>query len=56
MNFQHGKTPLHYASEAGRADFVELLLKGNVNVDAKDEVGFYIIFNDWPPHHIPTCV
>ena len=55
MNFQHGKTPLHYASEVGRADFVELLLKGNVNVDAKDEVGFYIIFNDWP-HHIPTCV
>ena len=38
-NYSDGWTPLHYASENGHADIVNVLLENGVEVDATDEYG-----------------
>ncbi len=38
ISFQYNQTPLHYASEHGHSEVVQLLLSHGATVDMKDEV------------------
>ncbi len=38
ISFQHNQTPLHYASEHGHSEVVQVLLSHGATVDMKDEV------------------
>ena len=39
--FQDGQTALIFASQEGRTDVVELLVKHNANINARTEVGLH---------------
>ena len=50
-SIQRGGTPLHYASESGHTDVVELLIDHDAHVDVPAKVGVQVIKIQYSPVH-----